>query len=110
MKQALGQVPGAQLKDGEGEGLGEELALVRAGVGGGGGLEEEGVEGGRLTGEEREAAECGYREVLDWLDSEHHQGDQEEYERRYQVLKALWLPLSENTKGTNSSSPIVFIF
>ncbi|KAE8747901.1 hypothetical protein FOCC_FOCC005514, partial [Frankliniella occidentalis] len=96
MKQAL--------REGEGEGL--ELALVR--VGGGAEAEDGDEEAagaarlvamtsatagpgvGRLSAEERVAAERAYREVLDWLETEQTQAEVDEYESRYQHLKVFW--------------------
>lgn len=91
------------LKQVLGDGEGQELALVKVGPLTGPGLElEAGLEdaevvatagAGRLSVEERAAAERAYREVLEWLEgeqSEQTQIDDTEYETRYLRLKTVW--------------------
>lgn len=111
MKQAL--------REGEGEGL--ELALVR--VGGGAEAEDGDEEAagaarlvamtsatagpgvGRLSAEERVAAERAYREVLDWLETEQTQAEVDEYESRYQHLKVFWKTCKLETEETDRRQP-----
>lgn len=91
------------LKQVLGDGEGQELALVKVGPLTGPGLElEAGLEdaevvatagAGRLSVEERAAAERAYREVLEWLEGEQNeqtQIDDTEYETRYLRLKTVW--------------------